>query len=479
MRRKHYDLIVIGAGSGGLTAAIGGNSLGAKVLLIEKEKSLGGDCTHFGCVPSKTLIKASRIARGFKNYEKYGLKLNKKINVSFDISSILKKVRNTVNYVEKKAESIDMIKKLGIDVLIGSPRFIDKKTIILNAQGYSAKKFVIATGSRARVVSVKGLDKIKYITNKEVFIPKKFKSLVVIGAGPIGCELGLAFANLGVNVILVSNSNKILAKEDSEASSLIEKEFKKTGVEILKNKEFVEIFEKNGMKNIVLKDVKSRKTTTVKSDEILISIGRVPNVENLNLESAGVKYSNRGIVVNRKTQTTNSNIYAIGDVAGGQQFTHFANHQGKIALTNLIFKLPLKYTNLVPRVTYITPEIASVGINEDDIKRRKLDYLILKKKYSDIDRAITDSSTTGFFKIIVNKRGYIKGAVLVGESSGELISEIAVAMKNNLKITAIADTIHPYPTYAYGLRSCADEFRKMTFTKSKKKWIKKIFRLKG
>lgn len=478
MVKTIYDIIVIGAGSAGLTAAIGGAGLGAKVLLIEKEK-IGGDCTHHGCVPSKTLIKAGKIARNIREISNYGFGERQNSNFGVDIENILKKVNSTIDSIYQH-ETPEVIRKCGIDVEIGKAKFIDESTIEVNKKEFSAKKFVIATGSRARNPTIKGTDKISYLTNKEVFDIRKFKSITIVGSGPIGSELSQAFNNLGIEVNLIDRSKQIMGREDFDAASLIQKKLTKEGVNILLNKTTLELKELKGKKILSIKDNKTNKIEEIRSDEILFAIGRVPNIENLGLGVAKVDYDDRGIKINSKTQTSNSKVYAIGDVAGGPQFTHFANHQGKVALTNIIFKLPTNYeAKVIPRVTFTSPEVASVGINEAELKNKNLDYLVLKKNLTEVDRAITDSTTDGFFKIIVDRKGYIKGAVLVGENAGELIGEISLAMKAKVKITTLADTIHPYPTYGYGLRNTADQFRALSFSKTKKNLLKKIMGLRG
>jgi pyruvate/2-oxoglutarate dehydrogenase complex dihydrolipoamide dehydrogenase (E3) component len=468
-----YDLIVIGAGSGGLTVASGASAIGAKVLLIEKEK-IGGDCTHYGCVPSKALINIANKYANLKNLIK---------NYEIDIEKVLEEVKLKVSEIYSH-ETPDEIKKLNIDVEIGFAKFKSKNSIFVNGKEYFAKYFVISTGARARIPPIKGLEKINYLTNKEIFCPKKFNSITIIGSGPIGSELGQAFSNLNIKVNILERRNKILGREDLEASNLLEKIFLDDGINIFKNVEILKIEENNGKKFVHVLNKIENKIKVLESDEVLISVGRIPNIEGLDLENAGVKYDERGIFINNKTQTSNKNIFAIGDVARGFQFTHFANHQAKVALANIIFKIPFKFEReVIPRVTFTNPEIASVGLNELDLEKEgkvlNKDFFILKKEYSEIDRAVTDDNEDGFFKVMVNNKGYILGAVLVGKNSGELIGEISLAMKNKIKITKLADTIHPYPTYSYGLRHCADQFRILKFSSLKKKMIKVFFRLKG
>ncbi|MCA9497294.1 MAG: FAD-dependent oxidoreductase, partial [Nanoarchaeota archaeon] len=459
----------------------GGAQIGAKTLLIEKEK-IGGDCTHYGCIPSKTLIKSANKIRELK---KINENIEKDITEKINIEKILSDVSNIVSKVYSH-EKPEEIKKYGIEIELGEAKFLDKKSVEVNGKTFFGKNIVIASGARARIPEVKGLNDIKFMTNKEVFNPKMFKSLAVIGAGPIGAELAQAFRAFGIEVFIIEHGKKILGREDAEASKLVEERFESEGIKIYKNKEIVEVLEildnQNKCKKIVLEDTISKEKSEINCEEILVAVGRVPNLEGLNLEKAGIDFNERGIKIDSRCRTSNKNIFAIGDVASGLQFTHFANHQGKVALTNIIFKLPLKYeTKVIPRVTFTEPEVASVGEIFQTIDELVLngDILILKKEYSQVDRAITDGNTKGFFKIFCDKKGFIKGAVIVGNSAGELIGEVSLAMKNNIKITQLADTIHPYPGYGYGLRNCADQFRSINFTLNKKKWIKKIFRLRG
>ena len=470
--KKEYDLVVIGAGSGGLTAAIGGAQIGAKVMLIEKEK-IGGDCTHYGCIPSKTLIKASKVAKEIRNSKKYGLG---KANVDIDLKNVLEKVQKTVKSVYSH-ETPKEISKLGIGVEIGSAKFLDKRCVEVNGKKVTSKKFIIATGSRARVPQIKGLSEIDYMTNRTIFSPKKYSSIAVLGGGPIGSELGQALSNLGVNVTIINNVSYIIPREDMDASMLVEKEMIRDRVKIYNNSSVYEIKQKGKRKIVNIENVKSSKIESIEVDEVLVAVGRVPNIEDLGLDEAGVLYNKRGVIVDSSGRSSNRNIYAIGDVAGGFQFTHLANSHGKSVLAKTIFKIPSKFErDVIPRVTFTIPQVGSVGINES--QKDDSDF-VLKLDYNKVDRAVTDSDTNGFYKIIVNRKGFIRGAVIVGEGAGELIGELAFAMKNMIKVTKLADTIHPYPTYAYGLRNCCDKFRAMFYNENKKKWVKRIFNLRG
>lgn len=450
-----YDLIVIGAGSGGLTSAIGAAQIGAKVLLIEKDK-IGGDCTHHGCIPSKALIHLS------KSCEK------------LDINNVFEKVQDVISDIYSH-ETPDEISKYGIDVKIGDCNFISKNIISILGEEFSGKNIIISTGSRAKILDIKGLDKIDFMTNKQIFDVRTFKSITIYGCGPIGCEIGQALANLGIKVNLVNFGKNILSRENEFASEFVLNSFEKNkNINLFLGEEIVEVSELDGKKIINLKS-----GGVIESDEFLLSVGRVPNVENLGLENIGIKFDSKGIFIDDKCKTNYKNIFAIGDVARGLQFTHFANRQGKTALVNSIFGLGFKYEKkVIPRVTFVDPEVASIGLSEKELIDSKVDYLVLEKNYKNIDKALTDKKL-GEYKIYTDKKGFILGATLVGNGSGELIGVIALCMKNKLKVTSLADTIFPYPTYGYGLRNTCDQFRSYGFNDKKKNLIKFIFGLKG
>lgn len=478
MSKTDYDMIIIGGGSGGLTAAVGAAGIGAKTLLIEKEL-LGGDCTHHGCVPSKTLIKAARVARQITNHKEYGLYSKIPVKPLFDLKKVLQKVQKTVGSIADH-ETPEEMKKYGIDVIIGSPKFVDKDTVEVNGKKITSKRFIISTGSRPRVPDIKGLDKVKYMTNKTIFDPTTYSSLAILGGGPIGSELGHALSTLGVKVTIINNAETIMGREDREAALLLEGIMIEEGVTIHNYSEITEVQQKGKKVKLTLRHQKSGKIENLTVDNLLLAVGRVPNIEGLGLEEAGIEYNKRGIDINAKGQTSQGHIYAVGDVAGGMQFTHMANHHAKMALSSLIFRIPAKYeTEVIPRVTFTTPEVASVGITEKQAEEQGLDYTVIKKELKDVDRAITESETRGFYKFVLDKKGKILGSVLVGENSGELIGEVALAMKQGISIGQLAATIHPYPTFGYGLRHTADLFRAQGYTENKKKWVKRIFGLRG
>ena len=432
-----YDIVIIGGGSAGLVVASAAAQLKAKVALVERNK-LGGDCLWFGCVPSKSLIHASRVAYQVKNAARFGIYTEPP---EIEFAKVTGHVQQVIANIQPH-DSPERFRGLGVEVIFGEGKFIDKKTFEVDGQQLTARAFVIATGSRPAIPSVEGLHSADFLTNEKVFdLKERPNSLVIIGAGPIGCELGQAFSRLGSNVTIISSKSHILPKEEPEAALVVQKQFESEGINILKEvrAEKVEVVDGKkqvtaGGKNIIV-------------DEILVAGGRLPNVESLNLEVAGVEVGKPGIIVNEKLQTTNSKIYACGDVIGGYQFTHVAGYEAVVALTNALF-FPISKVNyrVIPWATFTDPELARVGLTEKQAKERYGDDVcVLKQPFSGVDRAQAEAATTGFGKIITKGNGEILGAHLVGISAGELIHEIVLAMSNNLPVSALTG-IHVYPT---------------------------------
>lgn len=432
-----YDIVIIGGGSAGLVVASAAAQLKAKVALVERDK-LGGDCLWFGCVPSKSLIHASRVAYQVKNAARFGIYTQPP---EIEFAKVTSHVQQVIANIQPH-DSPERFRGLGVEVIFGEGEFIDQKTFEVNGQKLTARAFVISTGSRPAIPSFEGLNSADFLTNEKVFdLKQRPNNLAIIGAGPIGCELGQAFSRLGSNVTIISSKSHILPKEEPEAALVVQKQFESEGINILKEvrAEKVEIVDGKkqvtaGGKNIIV-------------DEILFAGGRLPNVESLNLEVAGVEVGKQGIIVNEKLQTTNSKIYACGDVIGGYQFTHVAGYEAVVALTNALF-FPISKVNyrVIPWATFTDPELARVGLTEQQAKERYGDDVcVLKQPFSGLDRAQAEAATNGFCKIITKGNGEILGAHLVGISAGELIHEIVLAMSNNLPVSALTG-IHVYPT---------------------------------
>lgn len=464
-----YDLVVIGGGSAGLLVAGIAASLKAKVALIERDR-LGGDCLWYGCVPSKSLIHASRIAYEVKHAGRFGIYCK---DPEIDFAKAINHVQGVISAIQPH-DSPERFAALGVEVIFGSGEFIDRQTFKVNHRSIKARAFVIATGSRAAIPSIPGLKEAGYITNEQVFsITKRPDSLAIIGGGPIGCELGQAFSRLGSQVTIIASGDRLLAKEDPEAAQVIQTQFGSEGISVLTKTrcDRVEVIE--GKKYLWANDQK-----VAEVDEILIATGRQPNIESLNLQAAGVKThqknaagygsgSKQGIRVNAKLQTTNPRIYACGDVIGGYQFTHVAGYEANIVLRNALF-LPVFKADyrVIPWATFTDPELARVGLTEQEAKERYGDDInVVKQGFDEVDRAQAEAATTGFAKIITRRNGEILGAHLVGPAAGELIHEIILAMSHKLKISALGG-IHIYPTLSEINSKVAFELTKQNYEKN-------------
>jgi pyruvate/2-oxoglutarate dehydrogenase complex dihydrolipoamide dehydrogenase (E3) component len=431
-----YDIVVIGGGSGGLVVASAASQLKARVALVEKDR-LGGDCLWYGCVPSKALIHAARTAYEVKIAPRFGIYPE---NVKINFVEVIKSVQEAIRTIEPH-DSPDRFRSLGVEVIFGSGEFLDSKTFAVNDRKLTARAFVIATGSRPAIPDIPGLQKTGYITNEEVFsLAEAPKSLAVIGSGPIGCELGQAFHRLGIPVTILSRSG-LLVGEEPDAVRVIEEQFRSEGIRILHNARIDRVEKKDGDKIIYL----GEETVTV--HEILVAAGRQPNVDSVNLTAAGVNYSERGIRVNSKLQTSNPRIYAIGDVIGGYRFTHVAGYEAGIVIPNaLIFPFKKADYRVIPRATFTDPELARVGMTETEAREKYGDAIaVLQQPFAGVDRAVASGRTEGFAKIITRSNGEILGASIVGSDAGELLHEIILAMRYKLKVSALTG-IHIYPT---------------------------------
>ena len=435
-----YDVVAIGGGSGGLVIAAAAAQLKAKVALVERA-SLGGDCLWYGCVPSKSLIHASRIAYDLKNAARFGIYCQ---NPQIDFAKANSHVQNAIAAIQPH-DSPERFQSLGVDVIFGEGQFIDRQTFEVNGRKLKARAFACATGSRPKIPPIPGLKAAGYLTNEQVFSLKQLpSSLAVIGGGPIGCELGQAFSRLGSEVTIIASSDHLLPKEDPEAALVIQQQLESEGIRVITATRVERVEQIDGKKHLWAG------TQKITADEILVAAGRTPNVESLNLEAAGVEVGERGILVNEKLQTTNPRIYACGDVIGGYQFTHVAGYEASIVLKNALF-FPVTKANyrVIPWATFTDPELARVGLTEKQAKEQYGDDVyVLKQDFSGVDRAQAEAATKGFAKIITRGNGEILGAHLVGASAGELLHEIVLAMSNNLKISALSAIIHIYPTLA-------------------------------
>lgn len=476
-----YDTIVIGGGAAGLTTAGIAANLGAKTIMIEKEK-LGGDCTWTGCVPSKTLIKAASVLHNLKESDKFGLRISLE---DVNTGQLLKHVDHVRKEVYQDADRPEIFEEMGIEVYHGEASFIDDHRIkLINPKGLereiTGKYIFICTGAKAFVPPIPGIEQVDVLTNESLFeIDKLPRKMIIVGAGPIGTEMAQSFNRLGTEVHVLDMADRILINDDPELTSILHQKLIQEGVHYHLNASVNGIEYNNGSVNVIYQvDGKSESVT---ADAILMATGRRANIASLNLKAAGVATSKSGIVVNDKCRTNRRHIYAIGDVTGRYQFTHMSEHMAKVATTNALLKLPMKIDRKhVPWVTFTEPELAHVGSSEKELIEKGISFTTYKFPFSKIDRAITDGKTTGLIKIFAKSwNGKILGATVLGAHAGEMISQYALAMKNGISMRKFADTIHPYPSYGLGARRAADQWYIKNQSETMVKWIKRIFGYRG
>ena len=450
MRKYDYDLIAIGGGAAGLTASTGAGACGAKVLLIEKEKELGGDCLHYGCVPSKSLIKSAYCYNVIKHAPKYGLPAIQPAPVEF--KNVRERIRGIIGTIQVHDSPEHLKKKYNVDTKFGSPKFLDNHTIMLGADKITAKSFVIATGSSAAIPPIDGLKDVPYLTNVSIFsLDKLPSSLIVLGGGPIGLEMAQAFARLGSRVTVVEAFAQFLPREDLDISDFVKTKLESEGIRILLNAKAVKVRRQENMITVTIS--RDNVTEELKGESLLVAAGRKPNVEGLDLEKAGVVYEKKGIKVDARLRTSAKNIFACGDVNGGYQFTHVAGYEAGIAMMNAVFPIipllhvPIKadYTKL-PWCTYLDPEIASIGLNEQRAKAAGVEYVIYKEELKNNDRAKAEGETEGFVKILTSKAGKLLGVQIIGFHAGDLIHEWVAVLNGKISLQTIGNAIHAYPT---------------------------------
>ena len=450
---KKFDtnLVVIGAGSGGLVASYIAAAVRAKVSLIEQHK-MGGDCLNTGCVPSKALIRSTRLLAQVSRSTEFGIK---SINAEFEFADIMERVQRIVNTVAPH-DSVERYGQLGVDVVEGRARIISpwevEVTSTTGTRIISTLAIVIAAGARPFVPPIPGLADIDYLTSDNVWnLREQPKRLAVLGGGPIGCELAQCFARLGVQVIQVEMASRLLIREDKEVSDSVAERFRKEGIDVRLEHTAKQFIIENGEKILIADHL--GKEVRIAFDQVLVAIGRVANTQGYGLEEIGVVVSPRKTVQVDAFQATNyPNIFACGDVAGPYQFTHTAAHQAWYASVNALFGVFKKFRtdySVIPWATFTDPEVARVGLNEQDAKDLGLPYEVSRYDMEDLDRAIADSEVQGFVKVLtVPGKDKILGVTIVGEQAGDLIAEFVLAMKHNIGLNKVLGTIHIYPTLA-------------------------------
>ncbi len=438
-----YDLIVIGGGAAGLVVTAGTAQLGLKVALVEKGDRLGGDCLHYGCVPSKTLIHSAKVASLMRRAPEFGLESRE---APLEFARVTAHVHDVIAQIQKHDDP-ERFRGYGAEVFFGPARFVSPHEIEVNGQRLAGRKFVLATGSRPFVPPIGGLEAVRYLTNETVFDLKRLPpSLMVLGGGAVGLELAQAFARFGARVTVVEMLDRVLPSEDPEVSGTLRDILQGEGIAIHTGTKAVRAKAAPGRK--VLYCQEGERELRFEADEILVAVGRVPNVDGLNLEAAGVAYGPKGVQVDARLRTTAKHIWACGDVAGPYLFTHVAEYQAGVVIRNVAFRLPARVDyRVIPWTTFTDPEVARVGLTEAEARERGIRHEVLRFPFQQVDRALAEGEPRGLAKYVV-ARGRILGASIIGPRAGDLIHEAVLAMQARLPFSKISQTVHVYPTLA-------------------------------
>jgi pyruvate/2-oxoglutarate dehydrogenase complex dihydrolipoamide dehydrogenase (E3) component/uncharacterized membrane protein YdjX (TVP38/TMEM64 family) len=456
-----YNLVVVGGGTAGLVSAAGGAGLGAKVALVERHL-LGGDCLTVGCVPSKGIISAARVAAIARDAAAYGIRTG---DVSVDFAAVMARMR-AIRADLAPIDGVARLTSIGVDVYLGEARFTGPATVEVDGRTLEFSKAVVATGARAAAPPIPGLADVDYLTNETVFwLTELPKRLAVIGAGPIGCEMSQAFRRLGSEVTVLNADRHVLPREDADAAAIIERRLIAEGVTVLNGVRILRA-ERQGAEVVLHYERPGAPPARVTAERVLVGAGRAPNVEGLGLEAAGIAYDGHGVRVNDRLQTTNPRVYAAGDVCSRWQFTHTADALARIVLTNALFLGRKKASALtVPWCTYTSPEIAHVGLYAHDAQAKGLATDTITVPLHDVDRARLDGEDEGFLRVLLKKGSdQILGATLVAAHAGDMISEISVAMAGKIGLGTIANVIHPYPTQAEVIKKAGDAYNRTRLT---------------
>lgn len=434
------DICVIGAGSGGLTVAAAAASFGVSVVLVEKGK-MGGDCLNYGCVPSKALLAAAKQAQVMRSGEKFGIR---RVEPEVDFKAVMRHVKNVIAEIAPN-DSVERFTALGVNVIKAEGRFVDKRTVQAGEQLIRARRFVIATGSSAFVPPIPGLDQVEYLTNETMFDEERLpQHLVVIGGGPIGLEMAQAHRRLGAQVTVVE-AMKAFGRDDPECAAVVLRNLLDEGVVIHEATKVVRV-ERFGKSGVRIHAENEGGPLKFDAAKLLVAAGRSPNVNNLDLEKAGIQFDRKGISVDRGLRTANRRVFAIGDVAGSLQFTHVAGYHAGLAVRSILFRLPVKENRqIIPWVTFTDPELAHVGLTEADAAKAGFAPVILRWPFSENDRAQAEHKTAGLIKIVTDRKGRILGATIAGHGAGDQIGPWALALSKRLTVRDIAGMVFPYP----------------------------------
>jgi pyruvate/2-oxoglutarate dehydrogenase complex dihydrolipoamide dehydrogenase (E3) component len=479
MAAYDYDLGVIGGGAAGLTATAGAAQFGAKTVLIEKAPALGGDCLHFGCVPSKTLIRTAgvwNLARRSVFFGLPGLDLP-----PVDLGAVMDRVRSVIATIQEH-DSPERFCRLGAEVRFGSPRFLDDRTVVLDGARLTARSWIVATGSGPAIPPVEGLRDVPYWTNETVFAQRELPGrLLVMGAGPVGLELAQAFRRLGSAVTVVEMNDRILGPEDPDVAQILKRSLEAEGVRFLLGHKVLQAALSGKEIRLTAASTAGGESRLLTGDALLVATGRKAAVEGLELEAAGVTYSGRGIPADARMRTNVPHIYACGDVNGVYPFTHVAGYEAGIALSNAVLRLPRKADySKVAWCTYTDPEVASVGLNETRAQAAGVAYRVLESPFRENDRALAEGEPEGKIKVLITPGGRILGCQIAGARAGELIHEWVAAINGGVKLSALAGAIHVYPTLSEVSKKAAGTFySEKLFSERTRKILRFVFDLKG
>ncbi len=478
MTKYDYDIGVIGGGAAGLTVASGSSQLGAKTVLVEQEKKLGGDCLHYGCVPSKTLIHIASAYNSLRYMKSLGLPAVEQKKVDF--TAVSQRIQSVIEMIQVH-DSVERFSRLGVEVTFGKAKFLDSHTVAVGSRKINAGKWLIATGSSPYIPDFAGDGSDLCLTSRDIFsLARLPSSLVVLGAGAVAVEMAQAFARLGCKVTVVQRSDQILSKEDSELAAIVHSSLEKDGVEILLEHLVVSVANE-GESKVVHVRAKNGQRKRLVCTEVLAAYGRVANVQDLGLEDAGVKYNANGIEVDNRLRTSVKHIYAAGDVLGQYQFTHAAGYEGGIVLTNAILGIPRKVDyRWMPRCIYSDPEIALLGKTEKELQNENREYTVWQEEFRDNDRALAENAGKGCVKLLLSHKGKPLGIHIVGRNAGDLLAEWVAVVNGKMKLSTLAGAVHPYPTLAEINKQVVGKyFSEKLFSDRVRKVLKMIFTYQG
>jgi pyruvate/2-oxoglutarate dehydrogenase complex dihydrolipoamide dehydrogenase (E3) component len=467
-----YDLVVVGGGTAGLVSAMGAAGLGARVALVERHL-LGGDCLNVGCVPSKALIRSARAAADARRASRVGVNIG---SVSPDFAAIMQRMRERRASISPN-DSAERVRAAGVDLFFGDATFTSGRNLDVAGQALRFSRAVIATGGRPTAPPIPGLADVDYLTNETLFsLTELPRRLLVIGGGPIGCELAQAFAHFGSEVTVFDQAPHVLPREDPDAAAVVQRRLGEDGVTLDLGATLVEVAEQGGGVRVRFERANGAGIAEAVGDRLLVSAGRAPNIDGLGLEAAGVSVSKRGVIVNDQLRTSNRRIYAAGDVCSAYQFTHAADAMARLVIQNALFYGRRRASALViPWCTYTNPEVAHVGMYEQEARQRGHDVQTITVELTDVDRAVVDDDTDGFVRVH-HERGRLLGCTIVASHAGDLIGEATLALTHGHTLSDLSATIHPYPTHAEALRKVGDQYRRTLLTPRVRALMERYFR---